>query len=136
MSSSIRRRRSVRRRHWRDDFGATTGHSGQLDVGSSSQGRLERHSDRDWFGINLNSGSIYQVDLKGESLLDPHLRLRDSRGRVLTDIDDTPTSLNPSLQFNDEAGSDQRDLLRTLLASNHFSYFELDQAIQLDVVNA
>ena len=99
MSSSIRRRRSVRRRHWRDDFGATTGHSGQLDVGSSSQGRLERHSDRDWFGINLNSGSSYQVDLKGESLLDPHLRLRDSRGRVLTDIDDTPTSLNPSLQF-------------------------------------
>jgi len=99
MSTSIRRRRSVRRRPWRDDFGATTRRSGQLEVGSSSQGTLERHGDRDWFGINLNTGSSYRVDLKGESLLDPHLRLRDSRGQILAEIDDTPTSLDPSVQF-------------------------------------
>jgi subtilisin family serine protease len=99
MSSSIRRRRSVRRRRWQDDFGATTGRSGQLEVGGSSQGTLERHSDRDWFGINLNTGSSYRVDLKGESLLDPHLRLRDSRGQILAEIDDTPTSLDPSVEF-------------------------------------
>ena len=99
MSSSIRRRRSVRRRRWRDDFGATTGNSGQLEVGGSSQGTLERHGDRDWFGINLNTGSSYRVDLKGESLLDPHLRLRDSHGQILAEIDGTPTSLDPSVQF-------------------------------------
>ena len=99
MSSSIRRRRSVRRRRWRDDFGATTGHSGQLEFDSSSQGTLERHGDRDWFGINLNTGNSYRVDLKGESLLDPHLRLRDSHGQILAEIDDTPTSLDPSVQF-------------------------------------
>ena len=99
MSTSIRRRRSVRRRPWRDDFGATTRRSGQLEVGSSSQGTLERHGDRDWFGINLNTGSSYRVDLKGESLLDPHLRLRDSHGQILAEIDGTPTSLDPSVQF-------------------------------------
>lgn len=99
MSSSIRRRRNVRRRRWRDDFGATPDRSGQLNVGGRSQGTLERHGDRDWFGINLDSGSSYRVDLKGQSLLDPHLRLRDSRGRTLAEIDDTPTSLDPSVQF-------------------------------------
>ena len=98
MSLSYRRRRSSRRRR-RDDFGSDIGGSGQLDVGERSQGRLERRRDRDWFAIDLDSGSSYQVDLKGKSLRDPHLRLRDSRGRILADIDDTPTSLNPSLQF-------------------------------------
>ena len=99
MSSSIRRRRNVRRRRRRDDFGATPDQSGQLNVGGQSQGTLERHGDRDWFGINLDSGSSYRVDLNGQSLLDPHLRIRDSLGRILAEIDDTPTSLDPSVQF-------------------------------------
>ena len=99
MSSSIRRRHSVRCRRGRDDFGATTWRSGQLEVGGSSQGTLERNTDHDWFGINLDTGSSYRVDLKGKSLLNPHLRLRDSRGQILAEIDDTPTSLDPSVQF-------------------------------------
>ena len=49
---------------------------------------------------------------------------------------DTGDHLFACVDFNDAPGSDQRDLLRTMLASNHFDYFELDQAIQLDVVNA
>ena len=73
--------------------------SGQLDVGGRCQGRLERRGDRDWFSINLDTGSSYRVDLKGQSLWDPHLRLRDSRGEILAEIDDTPTSLDPSVQF-------------------------------------
>ncbi|WP_170952175.1 S8 family serine peptidase [Synechococcus sp. UW69] len=73
--------------------------SGQLDVGGRSQGRLERRGDRDWFSIDLDTGSSYSVDLRGQSLLDPHLRLRDSRGEILAEIDDTPTSLDPSVQF-------------------------------------
>ena len=99
MSSSFRRRRSVRRRRRRDDFGATPEQSGQLNVGERSQGRLERRRDRDWFAIDLDTGSSYRVDLKGKSLLNPHLRLRDSRGQILAEIDDTPTSLDPSVQF-------------------------------------
>ena len=73
--------------------------SGQLDVGGRSQGRLERRGDRDWCSINLDTGSSYRVDLKGQSLWDPHLRIRDSRGQILADIDDTPSSLDPSVQF-------------------------------------
>ena len=30
--------------------------------------------------------------------------------------------------------ADQRDLLHTLLANNHFDYFELDEVVQLDVL--
>ena len=73
--------------------------SGQLDVGGRSQGRLERRGDRDWFSINLDTDSSYRVDLKGQSLWDPHLRIRDSRGQILADIDDSPSSLDPSVQF-------------------------------------
>ena len=94
----IRRRRLSRRRR-RDDFGSTIDSSGQLDVGGLSQGRLEQRGDRDWFSINLDTGSSYRVDLKGQSLWDPHLRIRDSRGQILADIDDTPSSLDPSVQF-------------------------------------
>jgi len=99
MPFSIRRRRSRRRWRWRDDFGSSTRTSGQLDVGGRSHGSLETYWDRDWFAITLETGSSYRVDLKGESLLDPHLRLRDSRGQILAEIDDTPTSLDPSVQF-------------------------------------
>ena len=98
MSSSIRRRQ-FRRRRRRDDFGATTKRSGQLVVGGHSRGVIERRRDRDWFGIDLNTGSSYRVDLKGRSLRDPHLRLRNNRGQILAVIDDTPTSLDPSIQF-------------------------------------
>jgi hypothetical protein len=41
-----------------------------------------------------------------------------------------------SVDFNNAPVSDQRDLLRDLLANNHFDYFELDQVVQLDAVLA
>ena len=46
---------------------------------------------------------------------------------------DTGDHLFAGVDFNDAPGSDQRDLLRTMLANNYFDYFELDQTIQLDV---
>ena len=49
---------------------------------------------------------------------------------------DTGEHLFASVDFNNAPGSDQRDLLRSLLANNHFDYFELDQAVQLDVIHA
>ena len=49
---------------------------------------------------------------------------------------DTREHLFASVDFNNAPGSDQRDLLRNLLANNHFDYFELDQAVQLDVIHA
>ena len=76
MSSSIRRRRNVRRLRWWGDFGAARERSGLLDVVGRSQGTLERHGDHDWFGINLHTGRN-RVAAKGKSLLDPHLRLRE-----------------------------------------------------------
>ena len=49
---------------------------------------------------------------------------------------DNRDHLFASIDFKNAPGSDQRDLLRTLLANNHFDYFEIDQTIQLDVFNA
>ena len=174
MSSSIRRRRNVRRRRWWGDFGATTERSGQPDVVGRSQGTLERHGDHDWFGINLHTGTqsagtrslssrvitLDNIDsLSADAFDDPligslsgNLKRRQATTQIMRDrvrleqgkyaaVDnfsslDTGDHLFASVDFNDAPGSDQRDLLRAMLASNHFDYFELDQAIQLDVVNA
>ena len=98
MSSFLLGKGSARRKR-RDDFGSAIGMSGQLEVGGRSQGRLERRRDRDWFAITLQTGTRYKVALKGKSLSDPHLRLRDSQGRILADIDDSPKGLNPIVRF-------------------------------------
>ena len=47
---------------------------------------------------------------------------------------DKRNHLFASVDFNNAPASDQRDLLRDLLANNHFDYFELDQAVQLDAL--
>ena len=98
MSSFLLGKGSARGKR-RDDFGSAIGMSGQLEVGGRSQGRLERRRDRDWFAITLQTGTRYKVALKGKSLSDPHLRLRDSQGRILADIDDSPKGLNPIVRF-------------------------------------
>ena len=67
-------------------------------------------------------------------------RIRRDQGKFAAVDDftslDNRDHLFASVDFNNAPGSDQRDLLRTLLANNHFDYFEIDQAIQLDVFSA
>jgi hypothetical protein len=67
-------------------------------------------------------------------------RVRRDQGKYAAVDDfislDKSDHLFASVDFNNASGSDQRDLLRNLLANNHFDYFEIDQAIQLDVFSA
>ena len=66
-------------------------------------------------------------------------RIRRDQGKFAAVDDftslDNRDHLFASVDFNNAPGSDQRDLLRTLLVNNHFDYFEIDQTIQLDVFN-
>ena len=49
-----------------DDFAAGTGTTGAVAVGGSATGEIDFNGDRDWFAVELDAGSTYQIDLEGE----------------------------------------------------------------------
>ncbi|HYD30851.1 MAG TPA: PPC domain-containing protein [Azospirillaceae bacterium] len=46
-----------------DDVGHTATTAGQVTVGGSTDGVIEEEEDRDWFGVALEAGKHYRVDL-------------------------------------------------------------------------
>ena len=82
-----------------DDFTATTGTSGTITVGGSETGDIGHPGDRDWFAVNLETGKIYQFDLKGAptgdglagfgTLNDPHLYgIHNASGTIISSTTD------------------------------------------------
>ena len=49
-----------------DDFPADTTTTGQVDVGGSATGNVESVGDADWFLVELEAGTRYQIDLEGD----------------------------------------------------------------------
>ena len=54
----------------------------EVDVGGSATGNISSRTDFDWFGVDLEAGTRYQIDLEGAptsrgTLPDPDLRLFD-----------------------------------------------------------
>ena len=80
-----------------DDFSADTNTTGQVDVGGGSvTGNIESGDDVDWFLVELEAGTRYQIDLEGAdtgrgTLVDPAIPF------LLTAIGDT---------ISDSGGSD------------------------------
>lgn len=72
-----------------DDFAASTSTSGALQVGASVSGEIELAADEDWFGVQLQAGRSYLIDLEGADTLggdlaDPLLRgIYDESGELL-----------------------------------------------------
>ena len=50
-----------------DDFGQDLNTFGEIEVGESLNGVIERLGDRDWFAFNLSAGQILQLQLNGYS---------------------------------------------------------------------
>ena len=48
-----------------DDFPDGTNTTGQVDVGGSVTGNIESADDADWFLVELEAGTRYQIDLEG-----------------------------------------------------------------------
>lgn len=48
-----------------DDYGTTADTAGSVAVGGSTTGEIELHGDEDWFGVALEAGKTYQIDVKG-----------------------------------------------------------------------
>lgn len=78
-----------------DDFVDTSSTTGEVEVGGSATGEINWYGDLDWFKVELEADTRYQIDLEGVmtdkgSLSDPYLRgVYGSDGGVLRgSIDD------------------------------------------------
>ena len=49
----------------RDDFPNDNTTTGEVDVGGSVTGNIETFADGDWFAVELEAGTRYQIDLEG-----------------------------------------------------------------------
>ncbi len=73
-----------------DDFPADTTTTGQVDVGGSATGNIESVGDADWFLVELEAGTRYQIDLEGAPTVrgtgsDPTIdAVRDAGGNTIT----------------------------------------------------
>jgi len=74
-----------------DDYGAGTGTTGAVSVGSSASGEIEVASDHDWFAVTLQAGRSYRIGVEGApsgsgTLGDPFLYgIHDTDGVLIAD---------------------------------------------------
>ena len=94
-----------------DDHSATRQTTGAVDVDGSVTGEIETRNDQDWFEVELDAGTTYQIDLKGSrtghgTLSDPYLRgVYNSNGNLITGTtnDDGGRGYNSRLTFTPTA---------------------------------
>ena len=94
-----------------DDFAAMTQTTGAVAVGGSVTGEIEKSFDLDWFRVNLDGGTTYQIDLEGTgtwagTLTDPYLRgVYNSNGNFIggTTDDDDGVGWNSRVTFTPTA---------------------------------
>ena len=85
-------------------FPADNTTSGRVEVGASATGNMDRSSDFDWFGVDLEAGKTYQFDLEGSptsrgSLGDPFLQIFDASGSNKLAEDDDSGGTDPNAQI-------------------------------------
>ena len=90
-----------------DDFPADTTTTGQVDVGGSVTGNIGTVGDADWFLVELEAGTRYQIDLEGTptvrgTMSDPIINaVRDAGGDTIagTRNDDSGVENNARMIF-------------------------------------
>lgn len=82
-----------------DDYAASTSTTGTVAVGGSVTGTIGSANDVDWFRVTLTAGVTYRIDLRGTTLADPLLGLRNSSGTRITSDDDSGTGLDSLLSY-------------------------------------
>ena len=82
-----------------DDFTNNSSTTGSLTIGVSASGGINFNGDRDWFRVALQAGRSYSLTVRGVSLSDPDLYLRNTAGVELGYSSDSSGSRNPILTF-------------------------------------
>ncbi|MEO1681300.1 MAG: S8 family serine peptidase [Pseudomonadota bacterium] len=72
----------------------------RANIGEVFESELSPAGDRDWIGVQLNGGAVYNISLQGggnNPLGDPLLRLFDGNGNLITTDDDSGDGLNAQI---------------------------------------
>ncbi len=80
-----------------DDYGNSSGSSGNLKVNGSNSGNLEFIGDRDWFKVTLEKDITYEFIVTGNTLSDTYLRLYDRSGSLVGFNDDYGNTFNSKI---------------------------------------
>ena len=69
-----------------------------ISAGQTFYGEISSNGDRDWVAVNVVAGEAYRVDLTGDTLSDPYLRVYDASGN-LVDFNDDASGYDSALRF-------------------------------------
>ena len=128
-----------------DDLPESTSTTGEVDVGGSVTGNIDDNDDEDWFKVELEAGTRYQIDLEGTptsrgTLPDPYMDIRSAAApavRILIDDDGgvgtnsrviyTPTAAGTYyLEANTASGAGTYTLSMIVLGANGNSEADTD----------
>ena len=128
-----------------DDLPESTSTTGEVDVGGSVTGNIDDNDDEDWFKVELEAGTRYQIDLEGAptsrgTLPDPYMDIRSAAApavRILIDDDGgvgtnsrviyTPTAAGTYyLEANTASGAGTYTLSMIVLGANGNSEADTD----------
>lgn len=91
-----------------DDYAGGVSTSGIVSVESTVSGQIETAGDHDWFKVNLDAGSTYQIRVNSSGspgLTDPYLTLRYGDGGAIKSNDDGGGGRNALLTYTaDQSG--------------------------------
>ena len=95
---------------FRNSLTDTTHPFGLVAVGNTSTGNLEVVGDRDWFQVQVNAGTSYQITVLGQqggggTLEDSYLRVHNSSGALVGENDDTTLGTNRDSQLTFTPGA-------------------------------
>jgi hypothetical protein len=81
---------------YRDDLESAT----VILAGETTSGELESAGERDFFAVDLEAGTVYEIALTGDTLIDPYLRVFNPDGSLLAENDDGDDGLDSALRLN------------------------------------
>ena len=85
-----------------DDYASSltdTSHPFGVLLNGAASGTLEVTGDRDWFRVQLTAGTRYLINLVGNTLEDPYLRVHDASGATPAENDDIVSGINLNSQL-------------------------------------
>jgi hypothetical protein len=86
-----------------DDGYAGVSATGRIAVGGRATGTVDTPGDRDWFAVDLVARQAYRFRLRGSTLPNPNLFLRDTTGAMLAYNDDA-SGRDAEIVFTPAAG--------------------------------
>ena len=71
----------------------------RLKANNPTQKTIDYLTDHDWFKLKLKKGRTYHLEIKGNTLSDPYLNLRDKKGKIVSSDNDSGSGKDAVIRF-------------------------------------